>query len=219
MSGFAGNKTFAALASVLADTDLLIMAARAPHGDESIGPLIAITLDVGEEFTWDGLAESRADVEALFGSVCHPEAVRAACDAWQVTIIDLEWGRNDVLWPALERFRSGEPVTTLGSDDESPREEMAANAAEAYAELTAYADSPEAPERARQIMRRLASLLADQAAEAAHMDIRLAREEQATADIEALLYGDDTSVIVAALKGRLTREKLADLIVRLDSPA
>jgi hypothetical protein len=36
---------------------------------------------------------------------CHPDAVRAVCGAWQITLIDTEWGREDSpLWAALAEF-------------------------------------------------------------------------------------------------------------------
>jgi len=56
--------------------------------------------------TWFGYHLGRADIEddqARYG-ICHPDAVKALCTDWQVTIIDPEWGRNDVLWPVLESF-------------------------------------------------------------------------------------------------------------------
>jgi uncharacterized protein DUF6919 len=34
--------------------------------------------------------------------ICHPDAVDAVCGAWQVTVIDPEWGRPDALWKALD---------------------------------------------------------------------------------------------------------------------
>lgn len=33
--------------------------------------------------------------------ICHPDAVEALCSAWQVTVIDTQWGRNDMLWRTL----------------------------------------------------------------------------------------------------------------------
>jgi hypothetical protein len=33
--------------------------------------------------------------------ICHPDAVKALCSAWQVTLIDPEWGRADLLWDVL----------------------------------------------------------------------------------------------------------------------
>jgi hypothetical protein len=35
--------------------------------------------------------------------ICHSDAVAALYRAWQVTVIDPVWGRDDVLWPALEQ--------------------------------------------------------------------------------------------------------------------
>ena len=35
--------------------------------------------------------------------ICHRDAVDALCAAWQVTVIDPEWGRPDVLWRVLEQ--------------------------------------------------------------------------------------------------------------------
>jgi hypothetical protein len=50
---------------------------------------------------------------------CGPEAIRAICDAWQITLIDTEWGReNSPLWPALAEFaalvRSSRPGQWAG---------------------------------------------------------------------------------------------------------
>jgi hypothetical protein len=59
-----------------------------------------------QENTWFGNHLDLRDIEddqAGYG-ICHPGAIEALCAAWQVTIIDPEWGRNDVLWPALESF-------------------------------------------------------------------------------------------------------------------
>lgn len=46
---------------------------------------------------------SRGDLNKAYGGKhgVHPQMVAALQAAMQVTIIDTEWGRNDVLWPAL----------------------------------------------------------------------------------------------------------------------
>jgi hypothetical protein len=107
VSGFASSETFARLMGAVADADLIITAARAAP-DEDQGPFINITLDEGEEFTWDGGAVNRRSIEADYGHDC-PDAIDALCRAWQVTLIDPQWGRNDLLWPLLERFASQAP--------------------------------------------------------------------------------------------------------------
>ena len=106
VSGYADSKTFARLMAAVADTDLIITAGRAigDGNERDFGPFFAITLDYGEEFTWDGHASSRRILDDSYGWVCHPAAVETLYDAWQVTLIDPEWGRNDILWPTLQRF-------------------------------------------------------------------------------------------------------------------
>jgi hypothetical protein len=105
VSGFASNDVLARLRVAAAGTGLIVSAARAD--EDSPGPLIPVTLDYGEEFTWAGGGQPRSELEDHYGRLCHPDAIRAVCDAWQVNIIDPEWGRNDVLWPALEKFAAG----------------------------------------------------------------------------------------------------------------
>jgi hypothetical protein len=102
VSGFASSDVLAQLRAATAGTGLTITAAWASEGNP--GPFITVTLNYGEEFTWAGGGQSRSELEDHYGRLCHPDAVRAVCDAWQVNIIDPEWGRNDVLWPALEKF-------------------------------------------------------------------------------------------------------------------
>jgi hypothetical protein len=109
VSGYADGGAFARLMSAAAGADLIITAARASI-PESFGPLFAITIDEGEEFTWDGIALNRAAMESDYEGTCHPAAIEALCRAWQVTIIDPQWGRDDRLWTVLEAF------ATAGAD-------------------------------------------------------------------------------------------------------
>ncbi len=102
VSGFASSDVLAQLRAAATGRGLMITIARA--GEDNPGPFITVTLDYGEELTWAGGGQSRSELEDHYGRLCHPDAVRAFCDAWQVNIIDPEWGRNDVLWPALEKF-------------------------------------------------------------------------------------------------------------------
>jgi hypothetical protein len=105
VSGYAGPETFARLMAAISDADLIVTAARALDDSEErqFGPLFAVTLDEGEEFTWDGIALSRPILERDYGD-WHPAVVRELCAAWQVTIIDPVRGRNDVLWTVLEKL-------------------------------------------------------------------------------------------------------------------
>jgi len=71
---------------------------------------IPVSLDQGQVFTQFGVQLSRRflrDSWEGYGT-CHGEAVAALCGARQVTIVDPQWGRNDRLWPVLERFAAQE---------------------------------------------------------------------------------------------------------------
>lgn len=64
----------------------------------------AATWRDGEECTWFGAQICRRYIRGpLFaGGLCSREGLNAFCGAWQVTVIDPERGRPDVLWRTLE---------------------------------------------------------------------------------------------------------------------
>ena len=110
VSGYATPGAFSRLMAAASGADLIITAGRAlddsPQRD--FGPFFCITMDEGEEYTWDGIGMTRSALDAFYGPDCHPAVVSDLLAAWQVTLIDPVWGRNDVLWPVLEAFaRSG----------------------------------------------------------------------------------------------------------------
>jgi hypothetical protein len=115
VSGFAGPDAFARLMTAASSADLIVTAARALDGSEErqFGPLFAITLDEGEEFTWDGIALSRSILHSDYRQECHPSVIDELCSAWQITLIDPAWGRNDVLWPVLKAFAAIPRPATL----------------------------------------------------------------------------------------------------------
>lgn len=64
---------------------------------------VPVTRRHGDGVTWFGAARPRRDLRDFhvgYGA-CGRDAVAALCAAWQVTVIDLQWGRNSVLWDAL----------------------------------------------------------------------------------------------------------------------
>lgn len=105
----------------------------------------------------------------------------------------------------------------MTDSSDSPREALAREGAEAYAEFSAWADDPQVPERARQAARRLADILATQTAYIARLDLNMAEQERVTTDLEAILYGEDMSAVAASLRRRLSGEQRASLLARLDS--
>lgn len=64
---------------------------------------MVVTLRDGEEYTWFGQHLSRRDIRSwrVGWGACHRDAVKALCSAWQVTLIDPEWGRESLLWDTL----------------------------------------------------------------------------------------------------------------------
>jgi hypothetical protein len=67
---------------------------------------VTVTMEGDRPFTSFGAQLSRRhlrDPHVGYGE-CHRDAVRALEAAWQVTLIEREWGHNAVLWPLLGRF-------------------------------------------------------------------------------------------------------------------
>lgn len=69
------------------------------------GKSVTVTRVNGARFTGFGVQIPRRHIrDAHLGyGMCDREAVDAIEAAWQVTIIDPEWGRTDVLWRVLEQ--------------------------------------------------------------------------------------------------------------------
>jgi hypothetical protein len=66
-----------------------------------------VTRRESDDYTWFGMQLSRRDIRSswLGWGICERSAVSALCSAWQVTIVDPEWGRADSpLWTALASF-------------------------------------------------------------------------------------------------------------------
>jgi hypothetical protein len=56
-----------------------------------------------QENTWAGGAWSRREIRDCYGC-CGAAAAEALCRAWQVTLVDPHWARNDHLRAALRAF-------------------------------------------------------------------------------------------------------------------
>ena len=66
-------------------------------------PAQVVTTWGGQDHTWFGARLSRRYLQFLYGET---GALHAIQSAWQVTVIDLEWGRDSHLWPALDEASS-----------------------------------------------------------------------------------------------------------------
>lgn len=67
-----------------------------------------------EEYTWFGQQIPRREIRSrrVGWGACSRDARKALCAAWQVTVIDLEWGRNDLLWDVLDGALSRPEVSS-----------------------------------------------------------------------------------------------------------
>jgi hypothetical protein len=108
VEGFAGPEMTSAL--ILAADDAGVIAivrdpASLPRWRYRYDRAVTVTTVNGRRMTGFGVQVPRSHIRSpvLGYGICHPDAVRALCEAWQVTVIDPEPGRNDTLWPALAR--------------------------------------------------------------------------------------------------------------------
>lgn len=65
---------------------------------------VGVTERDGDRYTWFSQHLSRREIRSrrVGWGICRRAAVKALCGAWQVALIDPEWGRPDVLWRVLE---------------------------------------------------------------------------------------------------------------------
>lgn len=102
VTGFVADENLDALRESLDLVELLFIEHRAVRRT-ICKDSVTVTVDGGEDFTRYGQQISRKALKWQF-EMCQPSAVQAVCDAWQVTIVEMEPGRNSVLWPALAEF-------------------------------------------------------------------------------------------------------------------
>lgn len=98
VSGFCEQSLAERIQSLLLPVEVLVLAWPPDYGGVAEVP---ITMSHDEAYTWCGSALDPENIEYMYGNACHPEAVRALHEAWQVAVIDMKWGRNELLWPAL----------------------------------------------------------------------------------------------------------------------
>lgn len=104
VEGYADDATLADLQKVVDGTELHITWAKAGLlRDRRNDVPGTYNPETGEEFTGFGCVLSWADIEFYLDG-CSDSAIEEARNAWQVTIIDLIPGRNDLLWECLALF-------------------------------------------------------------------------------------------------------------------
>jgi hypothetical protein len=104
VTGYATTETLCKLCRQIADAGLILIAHTPAIEGNVQAAKVTVTLEEGETYTTYGGHMPRELLRDHYGKGFHPAALEALFHAWQVTLVDPEWGRNDVLWPALQRF-------------------------------------------------------------------------------------------------------------------
>ena len=99
---------------------------------------------------------------------------------------------------------------------ETPREQLARQAVEAYSELTAHIEelSPETAQAVRSLRETLTSLVALGTA----ADLQIADMEKTMEEFEAIFYSGDVTVSARLLRRHLTPEQRAELARLITEP-
>lgn len=97
VSGFCTEATADKIQAAILGTDLIAIVT--PPGWTN--PVqIPITIDDSAPHSWAGGAIDEDNIDHYF-SHYSPRAIPELLAAWQVDVIDPQWGRNDLLWPVL----------------------------------------------------------------------------------------------------------------------
>lgn len=121
VQGYADDATLDALirAARKRPDGLVLLAHESTRFRVNYRSALPVTRSGGRDFTWFGAALPRRHLRDSWTGYgeCGKEAVKAVCDAWQVTLIDTGWGREDSpLWAVLADFASRTPPPDGGHD-------------------------------------------------------------------------------------------------------
>ena len=115
VEGLADQETATSLVDAMGD--LVVVAVPVRHWWRRNRHRIPVTTREGKPSTWFGMHLTRGQLAHEF-DVCHPAAISALARAWQVTVIDPVWGRDDVLWPRLSRWASDRARTIQTKEEQ-----------------------------------------------------------------------------------------------------
>jgi hypothetical protein len=101
VSGFCSAATAQRLQEAALDTDLVVIASDPIYRAYS---QIPVTREGQRENTWIGAGADDDELDDTYEQEVGSAALAALKGAWQLDIFDSAWGRNDVLWPWLQRF-------------------------------------------------------------------------------------------------------------------
>lgn len=106
VEGFADDAAYKWLRAAAERRGLLVIAHEGAGRFMGRKDSLTVTESLGRAHTRFGTRLSRTHIRDGWTGygVCSRNAVEALCTAWQVTIIDRDWNRNDRLWPILDQF-------------------------------------------------------------------------------------------------------------------
>lgn len=96
VAGFCDERTADHLWRALASTELVVLSY--PPGVDEPSLHVPVTLDAGVIRT---CVRGSADPDVMSPGCWSANALVALRSAWQVSVFDPVWGRNDLLWPRL----------------------------------------------------------------------------------------------------------------------
>lgn len=131
VEGFCSEATVERLTEAILETDLIALF----WPPRAVGHCyqIPVSREGRRQNTWVGVPQDAENIERYYSGDLSPDGVSALLGAFQVTILDPRWGRNDLLWPtvssAVEADASGgkaaeaAPAAAAGSDRNSHAEQ------------------------------------------------------------------------------------------------
>ena len=118
VDGFAKRDVAEGFATRSLYSDIYV-AIFSPDGSGYNGYMVPVTLEDGRPYTWAGFSSGVDEELEHFAAVSSEAAMKELRSAWYVAAIDLVWGRNQHLWPALlEPLRSGYSMLSAHDDSE-----------------------------------------------------------------------------------------------------
>lgn len=100
VSGLIGDEELLYAIGRVAEARRLTLLVRDVHGHGRLPGMTATRVD-GEPYTTFGTRLSRRQLRHIWRGVSRP-ALDDICAAWQVTLVDPQWGSGDRLWTALD---------------------------------------------------------------------------------------------------------------------
>jgi hypothetical protein len=104
--GFAPEHLVARLQDLYRPGRLVVLAHPIPTWPirDPLEDALSVAKEGGVTTRWAGECLNRDAVWEIYGRSCLAPVVNALLDMWQVTVVELDWGSNALLWTALAQF-------------------------------------------------------------------------------------------------------------------